>query len=327
MKKIFVTGASGFVGRNVCRELVRTGYDVTGLSRNKEGCLLLKKMGVKCVIGDINNTDSLKSRLSTADILIHLAAQRVNWGIPGSIYKTNSDSIRELVEIGRKLSHVVVTSSVYVYGDQKGLLSESNPLLANDIYGKSKIRLEQTTRDICHTRGVKYTIIRPAIVYGSDMDSNSFLMKLIHLVRTKNLPIVGSGHNLIQLIHVKDLARGYLAAVRKGGNNKTYNFAFEKPVFLIDLVGLVKKKYGVEYKNKYIWRMPITLIAILFEVLYGFGLKVAPKLFKFEPPISRIKLRALSGDWNFDTSAAQKDLGFRANIDYKQGIEGLSIDV
>ncbi len=314
--KIFLTGATGFIGSALLKRLIMDNYEITVLvrDRNKLPPDVVKK--IKVIESDMDNYAIYKNKLNKSDILIHLAALRANWGEKDIFFNQNALVIENFFKYGNRLKHVVITSSVYAMGNQRHWpANESCRLLARDLYGKSKALAEQVTRNCGLKHKIPYTIVRPAIVYGPHMDKESFMSKMRLLIESKKLPIIGSGSNLVHLIYIDDLIDGYMNIIKKGGSNQTYILAGAEPIKFIDLVELVKSQLGVSYKNKYYPLLPFKISAVVCELLFEL-IRI-----KHEPPLSPIKLRAISGNWSYDISKAKQYLGFQPKYNYKLGVK------
>lgn len=318
--KIFVTGATGFIGRKLVKRLVEKKYQVEILVRNKSDNKRFPKE-VRIINGNLEKPDTFTKYLTNQTTLVHLAAIRSNWGAKENFIKTNSNSIKNFFKKKSKPKHMIITSSVYVFGKNNNLpLNENSARLATDIYGLSKINAEDITVSSAQKYKIPYTIIRPAIVYGPEDNKSGMILKMIRLVNSGKFPIIGSGNNTLQLIYIDDLIEGYIKAIEKGGKNQTYILAAKKPIILKKLIEIVRSELGVKNKFKTFPRFPLEIAAYLVEAIYKIGFNFFPKLFNSEPFISTIKIRTISDNFLYDISKAKRELDFNPRIDYKNGI-------
>ena len=319
--KIFLTGSTGFVGNNLLKKLLKKQYKVTALVRSKEKAKQIEKLGASVIIGDITEPESFKDSLNNHDVLIHLAGIRANWGDKDTFFTVNSNALDNFFKPKTRIKHIIATSSVYVMGNLKKLpANELSPLLAKDIYGKSKIAAEKVIKQTAKKYKIPYTIIRPAIIYGPKDNDLGMMVKLISLIRNKRLPIIGNGKNTIHLVFIDDLTDGYIQAVKKGGNNQTYIIAGEKPIEIYNLIEMIKKESNISYKNKHLPKIPMYIGAFVIEHLYKLGMITFPKNMPKEPPLSRQKIDTLFRNWEYDITKAQKKLGYKPKVDYQEGI-------
>lgn len=321
-KKIFITGATGFIGIHLLKRLSDEKYKIVVLVRQKKLIPKLKGVGIKVVVGDITKPKTFKKELNQCYILVHLAAMRTNWGLPEQFIEVNSFSLENFFTYGTQIRHMIITSSVYAMGKLSKLpADESEPLSPFGIYGKSKIRLEQITKKISKKYNIPFTIIRPAIVYGPNDNDLGMIIKMINLISKKRLPIIGNGDNLLHLIFIDDLTQGILKIIKRGGHNQTYILAGPRPITLLELIALIKKSLGVDYQNIFIPKWLLIPIANLVEIFYKLGFKIYPKFFFKEPFILPIKLHILTDNWFYNSRKAKTELKFEPKVDYKEGIQ------
>lgn len=319
--KIFLTGATGFIGKRLLRKIIEEGHKVTVLVRDINTAKQFKKSGVKAVIGDITKPDTFTKHLNNCHTLIHLAAIRSNWGSPKKFIEVNSKAIENFLQPKSSLKHIVVTSSVYAIGRLRSIPADENiPLNGLGIYGESKVQAEIITKKLSNKFEIPFTIIRPAIVYGPEDNDTGMIVKMIKLIKKKRFQIIGNGNNLIHLIYIDDLVEGYLKVIKKGGHNQVYILAGNKPITLLELTSLIKKTLRINYSNIFLPKLPLIFMAFFVENLYKVGFKIHHNLFNKEPFISPIKIQILTDNWSYNISKAKSELGFNPQVDYKEGI-------
>ena len=318
--KVFVSGGTGFIGKHLVPQLVKNGYDVVALVRDPSKAAMFKKLSISIVIGDLTRPKSFDNQLRTCDVFIHLAALRANWGKTKDFYAVNTGVFNSLLRKKTTLKHIIVTSSVYVFGDLKKIpADETHPLQARDLYGKSKVVLEQQVMKL----PIPYTIIRPAIVYGPGDNKISFMNKLIAMIKRKKMFLAGSGKNLIHLIYIDDLVKGYLNVIKKGGENQVYIFAGPTPIALEKLIAMISKKLHVQVS--YI-RLPyffVLLASYISAGIYRCIFVLFPQLIHNEPFLLPIKVKTIGKSWYYTTSKAKKNLQFYPRVPYNQGIKNV----
>jgi nucleoside-diphosphate-sugar epimerase len=324
--KIFLTGGTGFIGMSLLKKLLSKKYTVVALVRNSENAEILKMLGAEPVIGDISQPKTFQEKLKNCDVVIHLAAIRANWGDSNEFIRINSLAIKNLFVSNSKIKHVIVTSSVYAMGTLKELpANELHVLNAKDIYGKTKIMAENITKKSSSTTNIPYTIIRPAIVYGPNDNEMAFMSKFVTLTRKKKLPKIGSGNNLLHLVHIDDLVNGYLNAVESKANNQTYILASKNPISFNELLKMVKKELKSDFKPIRIPKFIIYPIAYFITSIFKIGFVISPKFFANEPPITPLKISTLFENWHYDISKAENELKYKPIVDYKNGVRDVVV--
>lgn len=318
--KIFLTGASGFIGKNVARKLLENGHEVTVLLRIAKQKEKWEKLGAKIVISDLENIN--KSFPENIDAVFHLAAIRYEWGYFWTDYKrVNIDATKNLLMFSQRkgIKHFIFCSTVYVYGYPPKLpIDETFPYCPTTLYAKSKMEAEKILKENTE-KNIKITILRPTIVYGPG-DTNGMLFKLCHLINQKHFAIIGQGKNSLHLTHIDDLSCAFMAALESKKSLADYIIASEKSITFSGLVNLIGQKL-----QKEIWPIKIPLIlarllALISDVSYKIGQYFNIKYFSREPFISKSKLDILTKSLAFDGRKAQEDLNFRPKISCEEGV-------
>lgn len=211
---ILVTGASGFVGSALCRELVARGRRVRGASRFASESPVSTLAGVDYLpISSLDSSTDWSHALAGVDCVVHcaaLAASSMSSGdSPINAYQTvNVEGTRRLAEQAASVGvrRLVFISSVKAVGEK----SQSNyPLRVSDDprpeddYGASKLEAEQELIDVAAQSGLEFVIVRPPIVYGPGVKGN--FLRLIGLV-SRGMPLpLGAVKNSRSLVYIENL--------------------------------------------------------------------------------------------------------------------------
>ncbi|MDI9608964.1 MAG: NAD-dependent epimerase/dehydratase family protein [Candidatus Verstraetearchaeota archaeon] len=228
--KVAVTGASGFLGGHLCEALVERGHEVVALVRRNSDLSVLSKLGVELRYIDLRTGEGLPESLRGIDVVVHLAAYYTFHGKWALYKKINIDGTRAMVEAAKRngVRHFIYCSTTEVIGPvEDPPADEHTPPNPQYEYGKSKLIAEEIVKDCCRGKdGTRFTILRPSGIYGPrNLDDVSYWT--ITSFAKRSLPtrfIVGSGKNLIQFVHVKDVTQGFLLAIEKPeiSTGKTY---------------------------------------------------------------------------------------------------------
>jgi len=217
--KVLITGATGFIGKRLSERLVQRGNEVicTGRMLSKLGSLLDKVSPIRL---DIENLSALRDVLARTrpDIVFHCAALVDNSSLD-KLMRVNRDGTRNLLDACAKesIEKVVYLSSIAVIsGNSQTPLTDNLPYNATNRYGASKIEAEKIALSY-RKEGRKIAIIRPVMVYGED-EPHLFGL-LSSLIRWRVLPIVGPGHNRLQLVCVDNVVDLMMLALDR---NETY---------------------------------------------------------------------------------------------------------
>jgi nucleoside-diphosphate-sugar epimerase len=191
---IAVTGATGFIGHHVCRELIRNGYKVIGLGRDTSRL----PAGVRGRdIRDLTDASALRSAFRGSRAVIHLAGRAHvmhERGDAEALYrKVNVDGTLAVAQAAAAegVAQVIFTSSVKAIGEVAGrMLDDSTEPQPVDAYGRSKLEAERTLQRVGAEAGFEATIVRLPLVYGPGVKGN--VLRLFDAVwRGIPLPIGG----------------------------------------------------------------------------------------------------------------------------------------
>ena len=185
---ILVTGANGFVGRNLVRRLQKDGIAVRALVRNAAKAARLRDLGAELVDGDISNLSSLEAAMKGCAKVIHLVG--IIQEAPGVTFKgVHVDGTRNLLEAAKKEG---VRHFIY----QSALGSRPN---AKSQYHRTKWEAEELVR----ASGLPFTILRPSLIYGP---GDLFTVRLAETIKLSPvLPVIGTGQSKVQPIFIDDV--------------------------------------------------------------------------------------------------------------------------
>ncbi len=315
--KIFITGATGFIGQHLTRVLIIEGHQVFGLVSKKEKIKEVEKMGAEVVLGDLNSVSFFKNIFNeyNIDIVYHLAAIRDKWGTSSEEYnKVNVQGTENLLKASQnKIKHFIFCSSIAAIGYPEKLpYSESSFCIPKNLYSQSKLEAEKLVINY-QKRGLPTTIIRPAVVYGPK-DVKGMILKFSKMIKEKKFKIIGDGKNNIQLIYIDDLIKGFLRIIQPKTIGQIYILSYKNPITLNKLEKLIADNLEVQFSSKH--------IPLWFAKPAGFLMENFYKLFSFkkEPLVTTSKVDIISKNQIYDISKAQKELGFDPKIDYLEGI-------
>ncbi len=224
MAKYFVTGATGFIGGEIVKQLIGRGHKVVALVRSPHKAGMLKALGVEMHAGDITDRDTLRAPMQGVDGVFHVAA----WyqvGVPEPLAdRINVDGTRNVLKTMRTLEipRGVYTSTVAVFSDTRGAIPD-------ETYRYDGPHLSQYARTkwIAHYRvalpkiqeGLPLTVVMPGLVYGPG-DTSGMHTAVVDLLRGR-LPVTPA-RTAFCWAHVEDTARGHILAMEKGLAGETY---------------------------------------------------------------------------------------------------------
>jgi len=264
-KKIFVTGAGGFIGSWVAMELVARGADVTILllDGKEQGHKLAGIEGsVNAVIGDLRKNKLIENiiKKNSIETVFHLAAQplvRLASQSPLGTFETNIMGTWNLLEACRlceTVEGIIVASSDKAYGEQKSLpYTEESPLLANYPYDASKACADILARSYAASYGLNVGVTRLANVYGrGDLNWSRIVPDSMRcVINRKRLEIRSDGTPERDYLYIKDAVSGYMLLAenlhRKDVAGRAFNFGTGKPVSVLGLYKKITEAAGAGY--------------------------------------------------------------------------------
>jgi nucleoside-diphosphate-sugar epimerase len=219
-----VTGGTGFIGSKVVDLLLEQGQSVTILSRRPDVPDQWKERGVAVALGDLREADPVLDAMEGMDAVFHVGEVRnTSSGKAAMNVRLVEQMTAHLQPAGVK--RIVFVSSISVAGIPLAIPANEETPAAHELhdhYTEYKRKAEELIRQA--GAGTEHVIVRPGVVYGAGSRYLGRLVDTIKRLGPLGLPFIGSGRNLLPLIHVDDLARAIvLAGTVPGAANQTLN--------------------------------------------------------------------------------------------------------
>jgi 2-alkyl-3-oxoalkanoate reductase len=301
-KKVFVTGATGFLGGHLMERLLSENYQVVALTRTKDA---LANFPVQEVVGSFNDMQKWEEKLSECDVVIHCAGKVEFWGAWQEYYRDNTLATLELLAAAEKqhVKRFIYISSESVLQDKEDLvdIDETHPYPnePSSYYGKSKMQAEQGLR--AFTGNIQKIILRPTFIYGKGVNA---IETLKHKIHAGAFTWVDKGNVWMEMVYVKNVVEAIIKAIDYGKNNEIYNITDHSKLqvkeFLSDL--LATENVSIPNKNtpSYIAKPAASMIEKVWQVL---GLKGYP-------PLTRFDLSFIAMNRQYKTDKAISELGY-----------------
>ncbi len=317
--KIFVTGATGFIGTKLVNELVRQGHLVHALTRSASNLDGLQHERIKCVQGDILDPVSLRKGMEGCTHLYHLAAYAKNWSKnPRVFYDHNVTGMLNVFEAAKEagIQRTVWTSTIVTFGPTKpGTIGdETLSRITNRYfteYEETKSIAEQKALALA-ADGFPLVLVHPTRVYGpGKMTEGNSVSLMIDQYDRGLLPILlHRGVNVGNYVFVDDLVRGHILAMERGRAGERYILGGENASLkhFYELIDEVSGKHHVQIN--------FPPGAALF---YGRTLKFFAETFGIYPQITTGWVETFLQEWAFSCAKAERDLGYNITP-LKEGI-------
>ncbi|MCL2760630.1 MAG: NAD-dependent epimerase/dehydratase family protein [Desulfuromonadales bacterium] len=314
--KALVTGATGFVGANLVRQLLKEGFDVRVIARSVSDRRNLDGLDIEVFEGDIIDKGPVLKAVKGCDVVYHAAADYRLWAKdPKYMYRVNVDGTKNILEAALTLgtSKVVYTSSVGTLGNRGDGTpgDEETPVTFDDMVGhykKSKFLAERAA-DSFVKQGLPLVIVNPSTpVGGNDIKPTPTGKIIVDFLNGKMPAYLDTGLNIID---VEECAKGHILAAKKGKIGEKYILGGENLTLreILDTLSEISGKPAPKIRLPY---FPILVAAHLNEAVS----KITGK----EPLIPLAGVRMAAKKMFFNSAKAEKELGLQV-LPARQALE------
>ncbi|HXG79008.1 MAG TPA: hopanoid-associated sugar epimerase [Methyloceanibacter sp.] len=306
--RVFITGATGFVGSAVARELIEAGFSVRALVRRGSQTANLDGLDIEFIEGDMRDERAVSAAVSGARYVFHVAADYRLWAPdPEDIVRTNLLGTRTIMDAAETagVERVVYTSSVATLKLRKDgtPADESRPLREDEAIGaykRSKVAAERLVLAMI-ADGLPAVIVNPSTPVGPRDRRPTPTGRMILEAAAGRIPaFVDTGLNIV---HVDDVAKGHIAALERGKIGERYILGGSN-MSLGELLGAIARIVGGAPPRFKLPRAPLYPLAFLAEL--------AARVTKREPLLTLDGLRMAKYRMFFSSAKAERELGYRA---------------
>lgn len=308
--RIALTGATGFVGSHLAEALLAGGHEVRCLVRSPARAADLQEKGCALVAGALEDEDALRRLLEGADVLHHVAGligartladfERVNRAGAFAIARLAREAgVRRMVHVSS-----LAVSGPTVPGRPLEEADRDQPVTP---YGRSKQAGEEAVR----ASGVRFTIVRPPVVYGP---RDRQVLRLFRMARRGLAPLLGDGRQELSFVHAADLARALVAAGESAAaEGRTYHAAHPEVTTQRAFVEAIGRAAGRTVRT--VALPPLVVRGALWSTglvarALGRGTLLSPEK----------AAELLAPAWTCTSEALARDAGWRAEIPLEQGL-------
>ncbi len=313
--KAFVTGGSGFVGRNLIPFLTERGLEVTALARSDDAAAAVKQSGATPIKGDLSDDGALLAGMRGADYVFHAAAYAKDWGPAKEFFAANvTGTVRVLAAAkearAKRVVHVS-TEAVLVGGPPIIRADETRapPARSIGLYPETKKLAEQAVL-AASKGGLDTVVIRPRFIWGKG--DTTVLAEIARAVREKRFAWIDGGHYPTSTCHVKNVCHGALLAAQSGTSGSIYFLTDGDPQELREFVTKLLATQGVDPGSRVVpWWLASTTASVAEAMFGALGKK---------PPLTRSSLMLFGREVTVDDRKARAELGYAPIVSIEQGL-------
>ena len=282
--RVFISGASGFLGKHLVEYLLDQGVSITTIVRTTSDVGHLKSPKIRLIVGNIREEDCVEEALKDVDVVIHAAAS--GGGRWEDFYDENVKSTEYLLKHSKKnnVKRFVYISSVAVFDHSnvkdKTILSEDAPFESEPMnhYSRSKADAERLVYKYYQEHGLPTVVIRPACLYGPGGGPIKLYPSRLGMSGGKNRYVVlGNGSSIVPLSHLASVSDSVWRCIHSDSCvGKSYNVVEDESISRLEYLKIMKREYNPELK---IVRMPHFLAQIM-----ALSIRTLMKVLRMTPP-------------------------------------------
>jgi nucleoside-diphosphate-sugar epimerase len=332
-QKVFITGATGFIGSALTRRLVSLGFQniYCLYRRERKRDRIFKGVDTHAITflkGDIAQHDVLRQGLDGAAIVVNCAAKANDWGSRWEFRQVNLEgpkAILGMLDEQQAPTQYIELTSGSIYGFAPTPKTENSPLVKSDhLYTASKIELHRWLRgEMLKNRLTTITILAPPLVWGPG--DQIYVPMFIDQLIKRQLIYIGHETQALDFIHIDDLIDSILLCIF---NPQAYNTEFilngPAPFSLKRLIDHIAEIAGLPPPLQ---RRPIAAMnayALLLELTARLINLYKPE---HRPRITRFQVNLFSRPMNLSAARARAELGFHPRIDFERGKSSIEDDI
>lgn len=315
--KVFITGGSGFVGRNLIAVLIARGDQVVALARSLSAMQTVRELGAEPLAGDLVDVAAMTAGMSGAGLVIHCAAKVEDWGDPAEFQRVNVEGTTHVLEAARAagVRRVVHVSTEAVLADGSPIhnADETRPRARKPIglYPLSKGAAEAValagSRD-----GLEVVVVRPRFIWGKG--DTAILPKIVEVMRKGQFAWIGGGHYRTSTCHVRNVCEGALLAAEKGRPGEIYFLTDGEPVEFRAFISRMAATQGVDTGSRSLPYGLVYALAWLSELAW----RLLP--LRGRPMVSRTAIILTGTEVTVNDAKARRELGYRGLVTREAGL-------
>lgn len=316
---LFLTGGSGYLGRNLIRHFTAQGFGVVALVRSDKAAETVRALGAEPYQGDLLGTQLVQG-MKDCRFMIHAAADTNHGYGTAQQRQTNLDGTRNLFNAARQagVARAVHVSSESVLLDGKPLINATEghpfPVKPAGTYSATKAEAERMALSMSMP-GFEVVVVRPRFIWGRD--DTTALPFLVDAVKSGQFAWIDGGHYRTSTTHVANACEGIALALEKGRGGEVYFLADETPVEFRQFVSRMLETQGLPMPEKGVPRWLVRSMARVGDRLAQLSRG------RLKMPLTRQEFATSAVEVTLDISKARTELGYRPVVTLEEGLAEL----
>lgn len=318
--KIFLTGASGFIGTATTRMLLKQGHVVYAMSRSEASDKAIESTGaipIRCQLNEVSI-----EQLQQSEIVIHAAAMVESWGNRKEFWHTNVEGTKQLVTTakaaGVKRFIHISTEAVLWTGKDLIDIDENTPYSTSTsfLYGETKREAEKLVVAANETGKFETIVVRPRLVWGPE--DKTILPAAIAMYKKGHFTWINKGAAKTSSSHIYNVIEGIQLAIEKGKGGEIYFITDDAITTLNNFFTALFSTQGITIKAGSMPGWLVYGVASILETIWKMlGIKSAP-------PVTKTAACLMICDCTIRNDKAKKELGYKPVITVEEGIKELA---
>jgi nucleoside-diphosphate-sugar epimerase len=317
--RIFVTGASGFVGGAATKKLVGASHVVRAMSRSEKSDAAIRALGAEPVRCDLETVTA--AHVGEAEIVLHCAAFVEQWGPADAWKRFNVDGAARMLKAAReararRFVHIGTEAALF-HGQHLRGVDETYPLAPRSPYPYSSTKAQAEMLALeANAPGFETIVLRPRFIWGPG--DTTLLPTIEAMAKAGKFMWVDGGRAMTSTTHIDNLVHAIELALDSGRGGEAYFILDDGVRSMREMISAMAAARGVSLGNRSVPGWLADALGALFEGAW----RALP--LKGEPPLTRFGAMIMSRDSVLKDDKARAELGYRPVVSVEDGLRGLA---
>ena len=316
--RIFITGASGFVGGALTKHFARAGHTVLGMARSDSSEAAVRSSGGTAVRCDLSSIGA--SHLSSVDVVVHCAAFVREHGTDAEYFEANVTGTANVLRAAQdarvpRFIHIGTEAALF-HGQDMSDVDESNPLAPTSPYPYPRTKAQAEALVVAaNSPSLTTIVVRPRMIWGPG--DTVILPALLRAVRQGKFRFIDGGRPRTSTCHIANLVSAVELALTKGGGGQAYFVVDDGTVTVREFMTALVATQGVDIGGGSVPSWVAQAVARVVEPLWGWMWPGSP------PPLTRMIADFLSVNCTLSADKAKRELGYAPVISREEGLRAM----